>query len=81
MSRLCSTTALRLRELTKAHRHPLVTRLASPNAIWLRSVLGATSVRRVSSATGSSPSVSLVLAVVAGLPIALWTYKVGLPAV
>ena len=58
-----------------------VVRPTPSNPIGSTSVLGVANLRRVSSAAGGGPSASLVLAVAAGLPIALWTYKVGFSAV
>lgn len=67
------------RKLTKT-RHS-VAHLTPPNAIVSTPLLGAANVRRVSNIAGDGPPVTLALAIGAGLPIALWTYKVGSSAV
>ena len=80
MHRAWSTAAIKRRNLTKIH--PFVARSPTPpNAIGFKSALVVANARRVSSIAGNGPSASVVLTAIAGLPIALWTYKVGLSAV
>jgi len=67
------------RKLTKTHC--LVTESAPSNASGSGSLLGVPNVRRVSNIAGNGPPVSLALAIGVGLPIALWTYKVGMSAI
>ncbi|KAF9647300.1 hypothetical protein BDM02DRAFT_3170324, partial [Thelephora ganbajun] len=71
MKRVWSATSTR--KLTKTHR--FVAQSTPPNTIGSTSVLGAANVRGVSNIAGDGPPVSLALAIAAGLPIALWTYK------
>ena len=74
MKRVWSTAPVR--KLTKIHNFN-----ARSTAIGSTLPLGASNVRRVSNLTGGGPPVSLVLAIGVGLPIVLWTYKVGLSAI
>ena len=63
------------RELTKTRN--FVAKSTPPNTIGSTPLLGAANVRWVSNTAGDGPPVTLALAIGAGLPIALWTYKVG----
>ena len=79
MNRVRSSAVVRLGKLTKADR--FVARSTPSNPVGSISVLGTPNVRWISGIAGNGPSVSLALTVAAGLPVALWTYKVGLSAV
>lgn len=77
MKRVWSATPTR--KLTKACS--VVVQSTSLSAVRSLSPLGITNVRWVSNMAGDGPPVSLVLAIGAGMPIVLWTYKVGLSVV